>query len=152
MCSLWEYFVNVNCKLECCYVELMLVYQQCGIFVGIVWLEKNEICLNLVLLLENQCEFIDEVVLYELVYLLVWQYFGCVVLYGKEWKWMMESVFGVFVCCIYCFEFVLVCQNIFFYCCCCQQYQFIVCCYNWVVCGEVIYCCVCCGDLLVVEK
>ncbi|MGM3151375.1 SprT-like domain-containing protein, partial [Escherichia coli] len=40
---------------------------------GTAWLEKNEIRLNPVLLLENQREFIDEVVPHELAHLLVWQ-------------------------------------------------------------------------------
>lgn len=104
MCCLWEKFVQVNLKLGCNYLELKFFYIQCGTFVGMVWLESYEICFNFVLLLENSEAFIEEVVLYELVYLLVWKYFGCVVLYGKEWKWMMENVLGVFVCCMYQFE------------------------------------------------
>ncbi|MFO6295826.1 SprT-like domain-containing protein, partial [Pseudomonas aeruginosa] len=48
-----------------------------------------------VLLLENQREFIDEVVPHELAHLLVWQHFGRVAPHGKEWKWMMEGGLGV---------------------------------------------------------
>lgn len=91
-------------KLGRNYSELKFFYIQRGIFVGTVWLESYEIRFNFVLLLENSEVFIEEVVSYELVYLLVWKYFGRVALYGKEWKWMMENVLGVFVRRTYQFE------------------------------------------------
>ena len=47
-------------------------------------LEKNEIRLNPVLLLENQREFIDEVVPHELAHLLVWQHFAASRRTGKS--------------------------------------------------------------------
>lgn len=76
MRSLREHLANANRKLERRYAEPTLVYQQRGTSAGTAWLEKNEIRLNPVLLLENQREFIDEVVPHELAHLLVWQHFG----------------------------------------------------------------------------
>ena len=95
MRSLREHLAKANLKLERRYAEPTLVYQQRGTSAGTAWLEKNEIRLNPVLLLENQQAFIDEVVPHELAHLLVWQHFGRVAPHGKEWKWMMEGVLGV---------------------------------------------------------
>ncbi len=113
---------------------------------------KNEIRLNPVLLLENQREFIDEVVPHELAHLLVWQHFGRVAPHGKEWKWMMESVLGVPARRTHRFELASVRQNTFPYRCRCQQHQLTVRRHNRVVRGEATYRCVRCGDLLVAEK
>ncbi|STV07202.1 protein sprT [Klebsiella pneumoniae subsp. pneumoniae] len=121
-------------------------------FRGTAWLEKNEIRLNPVLLLENQREFIDEVVPHELAHLLVWQHFGRVAPHGKEWKWMMESVLGVPARRTHRFELASVRQNTFPYRCRCQQHQLTVRRHNRVVRGEATYRCVRCGDLLVAEK
>ncbi|PLP28228.1 SprT family protein, partial [Klebsiella michiganensis] len=95
MRSLRENLAKANLKLGRSYPEPVLVYQQRGTSAGTAWLEKNEIRLNPVLLLENQQAFIDEVVPHELAHLLVWKHFGRVAPHGKEWKWMMESVLGV---------------------------------------------------------
>nr|VXZ92263.1 SprT-like family [Klebsiella pneumoniae] len=113
---------------------------------------ENEIRLNPVLLLENQREFIDEVVPHELAHLLVWQHFGRVAPHGKEWKWMMESVLGVPARRTHRFELASVRQNTFPYRCRCQQHQLTVRRHNRVVRGEATYRCVRCGDLLVAEK
>ncbi|MDR8300448.1 SprT family protein, partial [Acinetobacter baumannii] len=59
MRRLREHLTNANRKLERRYAEPTLVYQQRGTSAGTAWLEKNEIRLNPVLLLENQREFID---------------------------------------------------------------------------------------------
>ena len=53
MRSLREHLANANRKLERRYAEPTLVYQQRGTSAGTAWLEKNEIRLNPVLLLEN---------------------------------------------------------------------------------------------------
>ena len=66
MRSLREHLATANLKLERRYAEPTLVYQQRGTSAGTAWLEKNEIRLNPVLLLENQQAFIDEVVPHEL--------------------------------------------------------------------------------------
>lgn len=113
MRSLREHLANANRKLERRYAEPTLVYQQRGTSAGTARLEKNEIRLNPVLLLENQREFIDEVVPHELAHLLVWQHFGRVAPHGKEWKWMMESVLGVPARRTHRFELASVRQNTF---------------------------------------
>ena len=138
MRSLRENLAKANLKLGRHYPEPALVYQQRGTSAGTAWLEKNEIRLNPVLLLENQQAFIDEVVPHELAHLLVWKHFGRVAPHGKEWKWMMESVLGR--------------KNTFPYRCQCQQHQLTVRRHNRVMRGEATYRCVRCGDVLVAEK
>ncbi|STR43890.1 protein sprT [Klebsiella michiganensis] len=57
MRSLRENLAKANLKLGRHYPEPVLVYQQRGTSAGTAWLEKNEIRLNPVLLLENQQAF-----------------------------------------------------------------------------------------------
>jgi SprT protein len=152
MRSLRENLAKANLKLGRHYPEPMLVYQQRGTSAGTAWLEKNEIRLNPVLLLENQQAFIDEVVPHELAHLLVWKHFGRVAPHGKEWKWMMESVLGVAALRTHRFELDSVRKNTFTYRCHCQQHQLTVRRHNRVMRGEATYRCVRCGDVLVAEK
>ena len=139
MRSLRENLAKANLKLGRHYPEPVLVYQQRGTSAGTAWLEKNEIRLNPVLLLENQQAFIDEVVPHELAHLL-------------EWKWMMESVLGVPALRTHRFELDSVRKNTFPYRCQCQQHQLTVRRHNRVMRGEATYRCVRCGDVLVAEK
>ena len=152
MRSLRENLAKANLKLGRHYPEPALVYQQRGTSAGTAWLEKNEIRLNPVLLLENQQAFIDEVVPHELAHLLVWKHFGRVAPHGKEWKWMMESVLGVPALRTHRFALDSVRKNTFPYRCQCQQHQLTVRRHNRVMRGEATYRCVRCGDVLVAEK
>lgn len=152
MRSLRENLAKANLKLGRHYPEPVLVYQQRGTSAGTAWLEKNEIRLNPVLLLENQQAFIDEVVPHELAHLLVWKHFGRVAPHGKEWKWMMESVLGVPALRTHRFKLDSVRKNTFPYRCQCQQHQLTVRRHNRVMRGEATYRCVRCGDVLVAEK
>ncbi|MEG3109229.1 MULTISPECIES: SprT family zinc-dependent metalloprotease [Pantoea] len=137
-----------NQKLARSYPEPKLIYQQRGTAAGTAWLEKWEIRLNPVLLLENQQAFIDEVVPHELAHLLVWKHFGRVAPHGKEWKWMMESVLGVPAQRTHRFEVESVRSRTFNYRCQCQQHHLTVRRHNRVVRGESEYRCVSCGSLL----
>ena len=138
MRSLRENLAKANFKLGRHYPEPVLVYQQRGTSAGTAWLEKNEIRLNPVLLLENQQAFIDEVVPHELAHLLVWKHFG--------------SVLGVPALRTHRFELDSVRKNTFPYRCQCQQHQLTVRRHNRVMRGEATYRCVRCGDVLVAEK
>ena len=152
MRSLREHLATANLKLERRYAEPTLVYQQRGTSAGTAWLEKNEIRLNPVLLLENQQAFIDEVVPHELAHLLVWKHFGRVAPHGKEWKWMMEAVLGVPARRTHRVVLDSVRQNTIPNSCQFQQHKLTVRRHNRVVRGEATYRCVRCGDLLVAEK
>ena len=85
-----------NQKLDTTYPEPEINYQQRGTSAGTAYLQYWQIRLNPVLLIENQQQFIDEVVPHELAHLLVYRRFGrAAAPHGKEWRWMMESILGV---------------------------------------------------------
>lgn len=70
-----------------------LNYKVRGVKAGCAYLERNEIRLNPILLVENQKEFIHQVIPHELAHLLVFQLFGKVKPHGKEWRRLMQEVF-----------------------------------------------------------
>ena len=70
MRSLRHFLQLASDRLERPFAEPALVYQQRGTAAGTAWLEKWEIRLNPVLLMENQQAFIEEVVPHELAHLL----------------------------------------------------------------------------------
>ncbi|WP_165446201.1 SprT family zinc-dependent metalloprotease [[Erwinia] mediterraneensis] len=148
MRALRENLQRANHHLERNYPEPTLLYQQRGTAAGTAWLEKWEIRLNPVLLLENQQAFISEVVPHELAHLLTWKHFGRVPPHGKEWKWMMESVLGVPARRTHQFALASVRSQTFAYRCRCQQHHLTVRRHNRVLRGESEYRCVQCGTLL----
>lgn len=64
-----------------------------GVKAGVAYLQQNTIKLNRTLLLENPDEFIRHVVPHELAHLIVHQVFGRVKPHGKEWQFVMETLF-----------------------------------------------------------
>jgi len=148
MHCLREKLMQANAFLQREYALPDVLYQQRGTAAGTAWLEKNEIRLNPVLLLENQQAFIDEVVPHELAHILVWKHFGRVPPHGKEWKWMMEVVLGVSARRTHQFAVQSVRSNTFPYTCPCQQHQLTVRRHNRVLRGETQYRCTRCGQQL----
>lgn len=148
MCCLRDKLLQANSFLQRNYALPGVSYQQRGTSAGSAWLEKNEIRLNPVLLLENQQSFIDEVVPHELAHLLVWQHFGRVAPHGKEWKWMMQTVLGVSPRRTHQFAVQSVQAKTFAYYCLCQQHQLTVRRHNRVLRGETQYRCTRCAEQL----
>lgn len=148
MRALRENLLRANQQLARNYPLPNLSYSQRGTAAGTAWLEKWEIKLNPVLLMENQQAFIEEVVPHELAHLLVWKHFGRVAPHGAEWKWMMENVLNVSACRTHQFEVASVRSRTFPYFCRCQQHQLTIRRHNRVVRGETRYHCMNCGDPL----
>lgn len=107
---------------------------------GVAYLQANEIRLNSVLLMENGAEFIAQVVPHELAHLLVYQLFGRVAPHGKEWKMVMETVFGVPAETYHCFDTGSV-EKQFPYQCACQTHQLSIRRHNAILRGQRTYLC-----------
>ncbi|PIJ49067.1 SprT family protein [Erwinia sp. OLTSP20] len=146
--ALRENLLRANQQLEKHYPLPHLSYNQRGMAAGTAWLEKWQIRLNPVLLMENQQAFIEEVVPHELAHLLVWKHFGRVAPHGAEWKWMMESVLRVRARRTHQFAVTSVRSHSFPYFCLCQQHQLTLRRHNRVIRGDARYHCVHCGGVL----
>lgn len=92
-----------------------------GVKAGVAYLQRNEIRLNPILLVENGQAFVQQVVPHELAHLLVYQQFGRVAPHGKEWKMVMEQVLGVPAEAYHCFDVANV-RKQFEYACQCQRH------------------------------
>lgn len=73
----------------------LIAFNQRGKVAGVAYLERWEIRLNPILLVENSDQFIDEVIAHEYAHLLVFSLFGKVQPHGKEWRMMMTKIMGL---------------------------------------------------------
>lgn len=97
-----------------------VIYNVRGVKAGVAYLSQNQIRLNPILLAENGERFIRQVVPHELAHLVVFQQFGRVKPHGKEWKRVMEQVFGVPAEIYHRFDTQTVQGSTFAYQCACQ--------------------------------
>lgn len=70
----------------------ILSFMQRGVTAGTAHLQKWEIRLNPILLVENGMRFIDEVLPHEYAHLLVYALYGRVQPHGREWQQMTQYV------------------------------------------------------------
>ncbi len=64
-----------------------------GVKAGVAYLMQNEIRLNPILCQENPTEFLQQIVPHEVAHLIAFQQFGQVKPHGKEWQFIMQSLF-----------------------------------------------------------
>lgn len=73
----------------------LIAFNQRGRTAGTAYLERWEIRLNPILLVENSESFIEEVLPHEYAHLLTFALFGRVQPHGKEWQMMMTEIMGL---------------------------------------------------------
>lgn len=127
----------------------LISYNQRGKIAGTAYLQKWEIRLNPVLLVENGETFIEEVVPHELAHLLTFRLFGGTIHpHGKEWRWMMEKVLGVPANRTHSFDVSSVQGRRFRYRCSCKEHYLSIIRHNRVERKKARYSCQRCGEIL----
>ncbi|PJG84377.1 SprT family zinc-dependent metalloprotease [Conservatibacter flavescens] len=101
-------------------------YDVRGVKAGVAYLQKNCIKFNRTLLLENPEAFINQVVPHEVAHLIVYQIFGQVKPHGKEWQFVMVSLFQIPADTCHQFDVSSVQGKTYPYRCACQIHQLTV--------------------------
>lgn len=140
---------RANHRLNKQYPEPKINWRQRGTIAGSAWYQNWEIRLNPHLLIENQQDFIQQVIPHELAHLLVWRQFGKVPPHGKEWQWMMNSVLDEIPHRTHRFATSSVIGSTYPYYCHCRLHQLTVRRHNKVLRGQSEYRCRQCGHPLI---
>lgn len=125
-----------------------LSYTQRGKAAGTAHLQRWEIRLNPVLLVENQALFLHEVIAHELAHLLVFARHGRVAPHGKAWQAMMRQVFGLAPRVTHQLDISSLQGPLFAYRCACQEHRLSLRRHNKVQRGQSRYLCRHCGQPL----
>lgn len=126
-----------------------LSYNQRGKAAGTAHLQRWEIRLNPVLLVENQTLFLHEVIAHELAHLLVFARHGRVAPHGRAWQAMMRQVFGLAPRVTHQLDISSLQGPLFAYRCACQPHHLSLRRHNKVQRGQSRYLCRHCGQPLV---
>ncbi len=70
-------------------------FNQRGRIAGSAWLERWELRFNPVLLADNETDFMTDIIPHEVAHLVAFACYGKVRPHGKEWQYIMLSVFGL---------------------------------------------------------
>jgi SprT protein len=125
-----------------------LRYTQRGKAAGTAHLQRWEIRLNPVLLVENQALFLHEVIAHELAHLLVFARHGRVAPHGHHWQVMMQQVFGLAPRVTHRLDISKLQGPLFPYRCACQEHRLSLRRHNKVQRGQSRYLCRHCGQIL----
>lgn len=126
----------------------LIRYNQRGKIAGSARLQLNEVRLNPTLLLQNQQEFLHQVIPHEVCHLAVYQLYGRVRPHGPEWQQMMRQVFKLAPHVTHKMDVTDVAGKTFSYQCGCKQHQLSIRRHNKVLKGT-RYLCRGCGQSLV---
>jgi SprT protein len=125
-----------------------LRYTQRGKAAGTAHLQRWEIRLNPLLLVENQALFLHEVIAHELAHLLVFARHGRCAPHGHHWQVMMQQVFGLAPRVTHRLDISTLQGPLFPYRCGCQEHRLSLRRHNKVQRGQSRYLCRHCGQIL----
>lgn len=123
-------------------------FNQRGRIAGSAYLIKNELRFNSSLLQDNYALFIQEVVPHEVSHIICFQLYGKVKPHGKEWKSIMQNVFGLLANIYHSMDTSKVTGYTFSYQCACDTVQLSIRRHNKVVRGKQQYQCKKCQQIL----
>ncbi|ABG40884.1 protein of unknown function DUF335, SprT [Paraglaciecola sp. T6c] len=86
---------QANTQLQSNLAMPKIHFNQRGRIAGCARLQSNELRFNPVLLTDNYTTFINEVVPHEVAHLVVFNLYGRVKPHGKEWRGIMQQIFGL---------------------------------------------------------
>lgn len=118
-----DYYATAEQHFSRCFPRPEIKLNQRGRAAGTARPQTNELRFNLTLLVENQQAFIDQTVPHEIAHLLVYQLYGRTKPHGKEWQFMMQSVFNCPAKTTHQFDLKSVTGKQFTYDCRCMTHQ-----------------------------
>ena len=84
---------DANCYFGASLDVPSLSFRRSGANAGTAHLQKNKINLNPIYALENQQEFLSQVIPHEVAHIVAFQIYGKVKPHGKEWQSIMKVIF-----------------------------------------------------------
>lgn len=89
-----DYFILAECFFARSFQRPTYLFNQRGKSAATAHLQHNLIKFNAILFKQNKSEFFQQVVVHEVAHLIVFQQYGKVRPHGKEWQYVMHSVFN----------------------------------------------------------
>ncbi|MFT4940193.1 MAG: SprT protein [Paraglaciecola sp.] len=134
------------------FVMPKILFNQRGKIAGSARLQTHELRFNPILLEDNLQLFIDEVVPHEVCHLLTYQLYGRVRPHGRQWKTLMNLLFGLNGTTRHSMDVVKVQGRTFAYFCRCGPIELSIRRHNKIVRHQQTYVCRCCKQTLLVKQ
>jgi SprT protein len=156
-------YQKINQRVEQCYAHAQQVlkrdlirpkihFNQRGKIAGSARLQTNELRFNPILLKDNLQLFIDEVVPHEVCHLLTYQLYGRVKPHGRQWKMLMDNLFGLKGSTRHTMDVVKVQGQTFAYYCECGPIELSIRRHNKIVRHQQTYLCRVCKQTLLAQQ
>lgn len=149
--SLSHYLKKAELAFECSFPTPELSFKVRGKTAGKAYLQQWQIRLNPTLLMENQQDFIEQVIPHELAHLITYHQFGRVRPHGKQWQYVMMHIFNCSPDTYHAFDVSSVQGETFTYQCQCQSHELSIRRHNKIQRQGTHYHCKRCGEQLTLK-